>query len=167
MKNIEIRKLIASDIEDYKNIRLELLMNEANSFGSSYDEESSFADSFWINRLTSSKITILGAFNQEDLVGIVLYVKNPRKKMKHIALVNSMYVKNNYKRQGIAYSLINEALKELKEANVEIVNLSVVTNNQAAIELYKKIGFSIYGEEKKGIKVDNLYINMYLMTLEL
>lgn len=164
---IYIRVLTVDDLCAYKSIRLELLKNEPVNFGSSYDEENSFDDSFWANRLTNNKIIVFGAFDQETLVGISLAVTNPRKKIKHIATLNSMYVKKEYQNKGIGKKLIIAVIKFLKDKDVEILNLSVVTTNIAGINLYKHFGFTIYGEEKKGIKLNNKYIDMYLMTLEL
>lgn len=164
---INIRVLTINDLEVYKNIRLELLKNEPINFGSSYDEESSFDDSFWANRLNNKKIIVFGAFDKDYLVGISLAVTNPRKKLKHITTINSMYVKNEYQNKGIGKQLINKIIKYSKSKEIEIINLSVVTTNTKAIGLYKYFGFRIYGEEKKGIKLDNEYIDMYLMTLEI
>ena len=39
---IGIRKLTINDVNEYKAIRLELLMNEPASFGSSFEEEDDF-----------------------------------------------------------------------------------------------------------------------------
>ena len=46
----------------------------------------------------------------------------------------------------------------------EIINLSVATNNKKAISLYEKLGFNIYGEQKNAIKLNDEYIDLYLMT---
>ena len=107
MKNkTHIRKLTIDDVNEYKALRLELLKNEPKSFGSSFEEEDRFDFSMWTNRLTKKNILAFGAFNNNNLVGIVLGVKNPREKIKHIATLNSMYVKPEYRGQGIGEKLI-------------------------------------------------------------
>lgn len=161
---ITIRELKIEDVDKYKSVRLELLLKEPNSFGSSFEEENNFEESMWNNRLTKKNITGFGAFSDEDLVAIVLAVLNPRKKIKHIATLNSMYVKPAYRKLGIGEDLIKRAVSYLKTQHVEIINLSVASENIKAINLYQKLGFNIYGEEKKAIKLNDDYIDLYLMT---
>ena len=152
MQKYHIRKLEMEDLLDYKAIRLELLQNEPMNFGSSFEEESLFEDSLWKSRLIKQNIIPIGAFVDFDLVGIVLIVLNPRKKMLHVATINSMYVKEKYRGLGIGIALIEEAILVSKKNNIEIINLSVVTTNLKAVALYKKHGFVTYGEEKNTIK---------------
>jgi len=168
MKNsISIRKLSLDDLEQYKNIRLELLKNSPSNFGSSYEEESKFDRDMWVNRLTKKHISVFGAFDNDLIVGIVLAVMNPRKKIKHVATLNSMYVKEGYRNKGIGKDLIETAIRYLENEDVEIINLSVSEDNESAISLYKRLGFIVYGEEKKAIKLNGKYIDTYLMNKEL
>ena len=54
---MEIRKLTKIDYPIYKTIRLELLKNHPENFGSSFEEESKFDDQQWINRITKDTLT--------------------------------------------------------------------------------------------------------------
>ncbi len=49
--NIEYRILTVEDVNDYQSIRLELLKNNPKSFGSSFEEESTFLIDRWESRL--------------------------------------------------------------------------------------------------------------------
>ena len=162
--SIIIRKLNKEDFKQYKEIRLELLKNEPMNFGSSFEEESNFDSIMWENRLDKKHIAAFGAFINEKIVAVTLAVMNPRKKLKHIATLNSMYVKKEYRRLGIGKELINKIEEYLVIKEVEIFKLSVVTKNEKAISLYQKFGFEIYGEEKNAIKLNKEYINLFLMT---
>jgi len=51
----------------------------------------------------------------------------------------------DYQRKGIGLMLANESLKFVKEKGYQ-VKLEVHKNNQAAIELYKKLGFTYLGD---------------------
>ncbi|XMB72918.1 GNAT family N-acetyltransferase [Mycoplasmatota bacterium WC30] len=163
-KSVYIRKLTINDVVEYKRIRLELLKNEPNSFGSSYEEESKFEDAMWNNRLTKSHVVTFGCFDKNNLIGIIVVVMNPRRKLKHVATLNSMYVKEAYRHNGYAKALIKTATEYLYKAGIEIIKLSVVTENLKAFDLYKNLGFEIYGEEKNSIKVGKKYIDQYLMA---
>lgn len=164
---MEIRKLELNDLESYRSIRLELLKKYPTNFGSSSEEESAFDEKMWVNRLSKDTITPIGAFIEGEIVGIVLTVQNPRKKMKHIAHINSMYVKDEYMGKGIGDALIKYAVSLMKEKEVEIIYLSVVSDNTSAINLYQKNGFSGYGIEPKTIKHEGKYHDLLLMSLEL
>ncbi len=161
-----IRKLNITDIKEYKQIRLEMLKKAPTSFGSSFEEESLFSDSMWENRLTKEDINVIGAFDN-GLIGVVLAVTNPRKKLKHLAHINSMFVRTSFRQSGVGNKLIKAAIKLLTEKDIEVVNLSVVTDNLSAIKLYERNGFIIYGTESNGIKYNNEYIDLHLMTLKL
>ena len=159
---ITIRKLNIEDLNQYRNIRLELLKNAPTNFGSSFEEESQFDRKMWVNRLSKETISVFGAFDTE-LVGIVLTVENPRSKMKHIASINSMYVKEKYRSLKIGDKLVKHALEYLKNKDVEQVILSVVTSNLPAVKLYENNGFVHYGTEIGTIKYENEYYDLYLM----
>ena len=163
MNDINIRKLNLEDLQSYKRIRLDLLRNEEESFGSSFEEESKFEDQMWINRLSKLTIIAYGAFSQNTLIGIALGVLNPRKKMKHSATINSVYVTPNERGKGIARKLLETLISALEAKNIEIMKLSVVTTNKNATKLYKSLGFTIYGTEEGSIKTNNKYIDQYLM----
>lgn len=167
MEKIIIRKLNIEDLSYYKSIRLQLLKQNPESFGSSFEEENEFSNEVWRNRLAKKHGYTVGAFFMNEIVGIAVNVLNPRKKMKHVATLNSMYVKDEFRKSGIASSLIQKVCEYSKSNGVEVINLSVSSNNHRAINLYKKFGFSTYGEEKKAIKVDSKYIDLLLMKKEL
>ncbi|MBN2605346.1 MAG: GNAT family N-acetyltransferase [Bacilli bacterium] len=160
----QIRKLSLDDVLNYKSIRLELLQNEPMNFGSSFEEENAFSNQMWIDRLTKKYIHPIGAFDGEELIGIVLLVCNPRAKMKHVATINSMYVKAKYRGQGIANELLQTAIITAREEHVEKLNLSVVSTNVFAYQLYKRHGFTEYGEEKNAIQYEGQYAHLLLMS---
>jgi ribosomal protein S18 acetylase RimI-like enzyme len=164
--NIEYRVLSKEDVLIYKEIRLELLKEYPMNFGSSHEEERAFPDDMWINRVEKPTVKTLGAFDGETLIGICALAFSPRIKMKHIAEIHSMYVKQEYRNQNIGYNLIQMAFDLCKEKDVEIVRLSVVDGNDSAINLYKKLGFVEYGIEKKTIKYENKYYDLVLMDKE-
>jgi len=163
-ESIIVKKLNKEDLEQYKEIRLELLKNEPINFGSSFEEESTFNEVMWENRLSKDYLGVFGGFINGKIIGVALAVMNPRKKIKHVATLNSMYVKEKYRNLGLGRELIKVIINHLSNQGVEILNLSVVTSNLNAINLYKSLGFEVYGEEKNAIKLNKEYINLFLMT---
>ncbi len=164
---METRLLDINDKNNFKKIRLELLKNEPKSFGSSFDEESRFEDIMWDNRLNKKHVFNVGTFSNNEIIGLAVFVMSPRKKMKHHATLNSMYIKKEYRNKGIAINMINFGIELLKKNNVEILDLSVSKGNDKAIKLYEKLGFIKYGDQPKVIKIDKEYINLLLYSREL
>ena len=58
------------------------------------------------------------------------------------ASISGIYVKENYRRQGIATKLINEAKKWCINKGVSYLKLNVLEGNRIALNLYKKLGFN-------------------------
>ena len=161
---IKSRILHIDDLNDYRNIRLELLKENPTNFGSSVEEESQFDDAMWERRLNNKNTTSIAAYHDGEIVGICVIVKNPRLKMMHIAHLNSMYVKPNYRRNGISKGLLDYSFDFLQGSDVEILHLSVVEHNENAIALYKKVGFKEIGIEPATIKYQEKYYNLILMN---
>jgi ribosomal protein S18 acetylase RimI-like enzyme len=165
--NFNIRILDEKDLESYKSIRLELLTEAPENFGSSYEEESLFKDEQWLDRLCKPTAMTIGAFLDEKIIGICVILKNPRKKIKHVASLHSLYVKKKYRNQGIAKNLFVFSEKVLSAEGIKHLRLSVVTTNIAAYNLYRSLGFVTYGEEPKAINYDGVYFNLFLMNKDL
>ena len=67
---------------------------------------------------------------------------------------------------GACVALIQKIIDDSKEdPDIEKLNLSVVTTNEPAFSLYKKLGFEVVGIEKKSMKKGQEYYDEYLMTL--
>ena len=160
---MKIRRLNKDDLQLIKNIRLELLKNNPSSFGSSYEQERDMPEHMWITRISKSSVKYYGAFDGEELIGITVMSYSPRIKMQHASTVNSVYVKPNHRKKGIAKQLILMAIEDAKHEGVEFVKLNVVSLNQNAHLLYKKLGFVEYGRDPYSIKYEGKYYPQVMM----
>jgi ribosomal protein S18 acetylase RimI-like enzyme len=61
--------------------------------------------------------------------------------------VNSVYVDNKFRNQGIATELLKTAEDRARELGFTYVGLGVLCKNSPALNLYKKFGFGEYGIE--------------------
>ena len=161
--NIEYKVLTVNEVLDYKSIRLELLKNNPTNFGSSFEQESQFPNEHWEKRLKNSNATTIGAYDGYEIIGICVIIENPRLKMKHKAILNSMYVVPAYRGKGVSKGILITAFQYLIDRDVEIFNLSVVSTNETAIKLYQNAGFVKEGSEKKAIKYNGKYYDLVLM----
>lgn len=164
---MRVLELTKDDYELYKDIRLELLKKEPFSFGSSFEEENLFEDKIWKHRLTKQNVSTYGAFHKNEMVGICVVVYNPRSKMRHLSTLHSMYVRKEHRGKGIGKLLIEYAEKNSRNKGVHRMNLSVVSLNDNAIGLYRKLGYKEYGKEPETIKVDDEFYSLILMSKKL
>jgi len=75
-------------------------------------------------------------------------------------------VQKNYRDLGIGFHIIDMAIRESKKLNKkEKIILSCFSNNKRALNLYKKLGFTILGSRKKQFYMDSTYYDEILMEL--
>lgn len=87
---------------------------------------------------------------------------NPR--LAHRGFLGMGLIKD-YRGRGLGTQLITRALKHAKEIGLEKVELSVYTENTAAIKLYKKMGFTEIGVVKHYRKLNGRYFDCVEMEL--
>ena len=63
--------------------------------------------------------------------------------------INSLVVDKDFLRRGVATNLIKSVFDFAKERKIKRIILEVNENNEPAIELYRKFGFSLYSIRKK------------------
>jgi ribosomal protein S18 acetylase RimI-like enzyme len=77
-----------------------------------------------------------------------------------------MYVRPDARNARIGRQLIEAVIHHARH-HVELIQLSVVSDNQAARRLYAGLGFVEYGVEKKSLKQCGHYYDEILMALDL
>lgn len=163
---MEIRLLKPLDAENYRNLRLEALRKNAESFGSSYEEEKENPIETYKSRLQSDVSFTFGAFEHEKLIGTVTLVRENKRKLKHKAHIFAMYVSPENRGRGIGKSLMVEAIRKTNDLEgIEQVHLTVVTTNESAKKLYSYFGFELFGREKRALKLDQAYFDEDHMVL--
>jgi ribosomal protein S18 acetylase RimI-like enzyme len=163
-----IRPLTVLDAELYRSIRLTSLLVSPVAFGSSYEEEVTIPLDEYASRLKEDeRIFVLGAFENDTIVGIVRVYAEKRRKLSHKATIFGLFVMPEYQRRGIAKALMREAIYRAGAIeDIEQINLSVVSGNTEALNLYQLLGFEIYGHERRAVKIsDGNYVDEYHLVL--
>ena len=158
---IELRRLSPEDAALFREIRLEGLRRDPDAFGSTVEVESAQPLSIFAERLDRS--TVFGAFCGPELVGVAGFVVQPGPKHAHKGLLWGMYVRPGARQTGIGRKLV-ETIIEHARSRVELIQLSVVSDNHAARRLYASLGFEEYGLDRRGAKYRGEYHDDVLMA---
>lgn len=85
------------------------------------------------------------------------------------AEVISIAVGRSHRRRGLGEGMLDAAIDQLSENGVKQLHLEVDEKNDAAVELYKIMGFEVVGERKAYYPSDKgeLAANALMMSLDL
>jgi ribosomal protein S18 acetylase RimI-like enzyme len=100
------------------------------------------------------------------VVAIAGFAIQQGQKRAHKREIWGMYVRPDARRTGIGRRLI-EAIVELARHRVELIQLTVVRDNEQARRLYASLGFLEYGIERNALKQDGRYYDEVLMAKDL
>ncbi|SIE69910.1 O-sialoglycoprotein endopeptidase [Mycobacteroides abscessus subsp. abscessus] len=82
--------------------------------------------------------------------------------MRHSAAL-VIGIKKDFRGQGIGYSLFQKLDSWAKEASLYRLELSVVSENENALALYKKAGFEVEGVKKNSLLIDGNYHDEFII----
>ncbi len=160
-RKIEVRRLLPADAALYRQIRLEALERNPEAFGSTFAAESAEPVSWFAQRL--ERAPVFAAFRGADLLGIAGFFPRQGRKEAHKGVLVGMYVRPQARRAGVGRWLV-AAVTDHARGQVEILQLSVVTDNAPAKRLYESFGFIEYGVEKNSLKQNGRYWDEALMA---
>lgn len=162
-----IRTLTPSDVEEYRVVRLAALREQPPAFGTPAEKEEKLTLEAVASRLQKSEDTyILGAFSDNILVGTIRFSRFEEANEKHRGFIAGLYVRPDFRRRGYARALATEVLVRARRDNaLRRVHLTVVTAQDAAIQLYESLGFCIYGTEREAFSDRGRFYDEHLMEL--
>jgi ribosomal protein S18 acetylase RimI-like enzyme len=162
-----VRPLEPRDAEAYRRIRLDALRLYPEAFGAAYEDEVQLDVAQFAERLAAPGLTRFGGFAQAELVGLVGLQIPAGAKERHKAHLFSMYVDAAHRRGGLAQQLVEAVIAGARDAGAILLQLSVTVGNVAAQRLYRRMGFAVYGVERRAYRVDGRLYDSELMVLDL
>ena len=141
-----------------------------NSFSNFEEKKVSLGD-FTKNykSIIKNKLPYLAAMINRDLVGIAYLNKFRDKSGYRFTFENTIYVHNNYLKQGIGFKLLKQLVTSSKK-NKDVKKIVAVIgsiDSIGSIKVHKKLGFKNCGKLKKiGFK-KNTWIDCIIMQKDL
>jgi RimJ/RimL family protein N-acetyltransferase len=156
-----IRRLEPADAALYREIRLEALQKNPEAFGSTFEREDAQPLSWF--EAAIGHADVFGAFLDGKLAGIAGFSAREGSKQAHKGVLWAMYVCDVARGCGLGKQLVGAVLAHAR-GRVEMVQLTVVSENEAACRLYRSMGFVEYGYEKRALKQNGRYFDEFLMV---
>ena len=164
---MNIRRLSPDDAPGYRTLRLRALWELPQAFTSSYEEDEKLPLEASEKRLGSHHNRFWGAFEGDELCGMVGLECETRAKNRHKAKVVGMYVAHEQTGRGMGGALMKALIDDARASRLELLVLTVTVGDSAALRLYERCGFRSFGIEPRAIKVDGHAYPKNHMYLEL
>ncbi len=133
-----------------------------DTFSISPEREAKFIDRFKKSNRDVMYIALLDG----KIVGNAIVERNRVERYSHRAEI-SLTVLKNFWGLGIGSHLMELMIDFAKESGIEVLYLEARRDNERALGLYRKFGFSEIGIYKNFFKIDGNYFDASLMTLNL
>ena len=112
---------------------------------------------------SDSNSTIFVAEINNALVGyLIAKGDNANRKRHSVYLV--IGILTQYRGMGLGTKLFKELEEWANEHNIHRLELTVVTRNDAGVQLYKKAGFDIEGTKRHSLYIDGEFVDEYYMS---
>jgi 2,3-bisphosphoglycerate-dependent phosphoglycerate mutase len=113
--------------------------------------------------LKKENATMLLAIDNQTPVGYTIAIGGAMERTKHSAYL-VIGILASHTNRGIGGALFKEVEKWARAHSITRMELTVMTNNERAVHLYKKRGFEIEGTKKQAFFLQNEYVNAYDMA---
>jgi len=160
-----IRRLDASDIEEFKYLRLMSLEIEPENYASTHSEWAALSDDDWRGYLTGS--AIFAGFEADAPVALAGLVPQSRARMAHRASLGMVFVVPERRGSAIAGEIMGHVLDFARAEGLLQIELVVHSGNARAVRFYERLGFERYGLLPRGFRDAGGYVDDLLMVLTL
>lgn len=152
---MNIRRLTPADAALFQALRLRGLAEDASAFASSYEEECDRPIEAIQAQLAARPDGLLfGAFDGDTLLGVVGLQREGMRKLAHKGVLWGMYVAPEGRGAGTGRRLLAAALDHAwTQWQLAQVNLSALASNEAALRLYRSMGFEVFGTERGSLRI--------------
>jgi len=111
-----------------------------------------------------TSVAVIEEKNEQQIIGSASLKFNPQETLKHKAELG-LTVHDDYQNMGIGTALLNHLIDIARTKKLHKVWLQVSTDNDRAINVYKKAGFTIEGKLCKESCINGKYRDEYRMVL--
>jgi ribosomal protein S18 acetylase RimI-like enzyme len=164
--DFDIRPVSRAEAAAWRELRLEALKNHPLAFMSSYDEAVKRDLAFFAERIPESggADVLFGVYVEGELCGCAGFGREPGAKEKHKGFMWGVYLRPSLRGRGVGEALVQRLLDHAR-GQVGLLRCSVTTENTAACELYRRMGFIEYGIEPRSLRYEGVDYDETLLVI--
>ncbi len=148
MTEIKVRLLVKNEWQLYRDVRLAALRDAPEAFVARFEDEASYDDDFWRERM--SRATRIVAERGNELVGVVclgLHNEDPQ-----TGEVFGLWTAPTVRGKHVAKDLVSAARQKAAEDDRRLLYFWVVSNNAFAVGFAGSFGFRP-SSERRSVRV--------------
>lgn len=110
-------------------------------------------------------LAIDNQLGHNNIVGYISVEAFRNRRKAHVATVG-IGILESHSSKGIATLLVTQMVKHARKYDLKRIEAHIAETNYKSISLAKKFGFNVEGIKRKAIRINNAYLDEYLMALE-
>ncbi len=167
--DLQIRQLTAEDAQAFSDLRREVTADDPVPMGLTYQEELTRTLAGFQAQLSQpTPSAVFGAFVDGELAATAAISRvSPFASSAHKMVMWGVFTSPRYRRRGLGRQLVTTALQHAAAAGVRRVNLQVYLPNEAALQLYRSLGFAQTGVEPEAVCLESCYFDGVHMSASL
>ena len=156
-----IRRLTVDDLEAFRELREEAMRLCPESFGSPEEEQGGERQEAAYRDILQ-KDEILGAFEGDNLIGVIGFFIPGHAKSQKCGRIFTLYVRDTRRNSGLGDRLIKHILA-IAADHVEQMHVCIVHTAAAALDLFQKNGFEVLSTETNAFSLGDVSYNELLL----
>lgn len=146
-----VHRVATDDWRRYRAVRLAMLLDEPDAYGSSFQREVAFDEDTWRDRL-GHPVLVAEREDGLPLGAATLYTAAP----DAVPEIVAMWVAGHARGRGIADALVEAAVTEAADGGATEVRLHVMLDNPRAVAFYERAGFAFDGAHGDAPRCDRM-----------
>ncbi|MEO4052862.1 GNAT family N-acetyltransferase [Solibacillus sp. CAU 1738] len=115
------------------------------------------------NLNNAEKSALFVASEENKIYGYMIVRGDQARRISHRAYI-VIGVHSDSRGKGVGTALFEHLHCWAKDAGLHRLELTVISNNDVAVGLYKKMGYEIEGVKKDSLFIDGIYVDEYYMA---
>ncbi len=159
---MEIREIQPEDSEKFAEF-YEQLAEESEYLPLAPEEMAEKLEKGALEEKNNGRKKVFLAVEDEKIIGYLAIARSRLERLMHVAKL-TMGVLEEYQRQGVATKLLKYAEKWAEDNDIKRLELTVVENNESAVEFFEEMDYDDEGTRKGSVKHEDDYIDEIYMA---
>lgn len=159
-----LRRLLPSQWEDYKSIRLEALKTNPEMFGSNYAKEATYSQSDWVSFLENDSRAMFALYHATSLIG--LSGVTLKKDDATTAVLFASFIQLSHREKGLSKLFYQARIDWARQKKCRLIIVSHRIGNILSKAANQRFGFKYTHTEEvnwpDGVRADELVYSLEL-----